>query len=65
MQRITGSGSCGPSRHPFRTARVAIYRPIQTENDDEVARLKRELARVKYELKELKYATQQFVRSCI
>jgi len=65
MQRITTSGSCNPSRYPFRSTRVAIDRLDQTGNADEVARLKRELARVKHELKELKYATQQFVRSCI
>ena len=65
MQRINLSGSCNPSRYPFRTTRVAVARPDQTGNAEEVTRLKRELARVRLELKELKYATQQFVRSCI
>ncbi len=65
MQRMTGSGSCGPSRYPFRTPHVAIDRADQAGNAEEIRRLKRELARVKNELKELKYATQQLVRSCI
>ena len=65
MQRMTVSGSCGPSRYPFRTTRVPIDQPDQTGNAEEIVRLKRELARARLELKELKYATQQFVRSCI
>jgi hypothetical protein len=65
MQQMTESGSCNPSRYPFRSNRVAAARPSTTCNGEEVTRLKNELARVKRELKELKYATQQFVRSCI
>ena len=59
MQQMPFSGSCNPTRYPFRTNHVA------SASAEEVARLKNELARVKRELKELKYATQQFVRSCI
>jgi hypothetical protein len=65
MQGMNASGSCNPSRYPFRTTRAAVIRSDSSGNVDEVRRLKAELARVRRELKELKYATQQFVRSCI
>ena len=65
MQHMTASGSCNPSRYPFRTTRVTRILPAPTGNADEVSRLKTELARVKRELKELKHATQQFVRACM
>jgi predicted amidohydrolase YtcJ len=65
MQHMTASGSCDPSRNPFRTAHLAMNRPTSSGNVEEVRRLKVELARVKRELKELKLATQQFVRSFI
>jgi hypothetical protein len=65
MQRMTSTGSCNPSRHPFRSTRLAIDGPVLGGDVQEIARLKKELARVSRELKELKYATQQFVRSCI